>query len=108
MANYGYRIIKARWTSQKEVAFLTGLLIEGIDDVGLINKITTVISHEYKINIRSITIGSNEGIFEGSIMVFVNDTEQLENLIRSLKQISGITSIKRFEPNLNWLLVFKL
>lgn len=101
MANYGYRIIKARWTSQKEVAFLTGLLIEGIDDVGLINKITTVISHEYKINIRSITIGSNEGIFEGSIMVFVNDTEQLENLIRSLKQISGITSIKRFEPNLN-------
>lgn len=101
MANYGYRIIKARWTSQKEVAFLTGLLIEGIDDVGLINKITTVISKEYKVNIRSITIGSNEGIFEGSIMVFVNDTEQLENLIRSLKQISGITSIKRFEPNLN-------
>lgn len=101
MANYGYRIIKARWTSQKEVAFLTGLLIEGIDDVGLINKITTVISQEYKVNIRSITIGSNEGIFEGSIMVFVNDTEQLENLIRSLKQISGITSIKRFEPNLN-------
>jgi guanosine-3',5'-bis(diphosphate) 3'-pyrophosphohydrolase len=101
MANYGYRIIKARWTSQKELAFLTGLQIVGIDDVGLINKITTVISQEYKINIRSITIGSNEGIFEGSIMVFVNDTEQLDNLIKSLKQISGITSINRFDPNVS-------
>ena len=101
MANYGYRIIKAKWTSQKELAFLTGLQIVGIDDVGLINKITTVISQEFKLNIRSITIGSNEGIFEGSIMVFVNDTEQLDHLIRSLKQIKGITSVTRFEPNSN-------
>lgn len=101
MANYGYRIIKAKWTSQKELAFLTGLQIVGIDDVGLINKITTVISQEFKLNIRSITIGSNEGIFEGSIMVFVNDTEQLEHLIRSLTQIKGITSVTRFEPNSN-------
>lgn len=101
MANYGYRIIKAKWTSQKELAFLTGLQIVGIDDVGLINKITTVISQEFKINIRSITIGSNEGIFEGSIMVFVNDTEQLDRLIRNLKEIKGITSVNRFEPNSN-------
>lgn len=85
----------------KELAFLTGLQIVGIDDVGLINKITTVISQEFKLNIRSITIGSNEGIFEGSIMVFVNDTEQLDHLIRSLKQIKGITSVTRFEPNSN-------
>lgn len=101
MANYGYRIIKARWTSQKELAFLTGLQIVGIDDVGLVNKITTVISHEFKVNIRSITIGSNEGIFEGSIMVFVNNTEQLEHLIHTLKGIKGITSVTRFEPNVN-------
>lgn len=101
MANYGYRIIKARWTSQKEVAFLTGLQIVGIDDVGLVNKITTVISQEFKINIRSITISSNEGIFEGSIMVFVNDTQQLERLLENLKEIKGITSVTRFDPNVN-------
>lgn len=99
MANYGYRIIKARWTSQKELAFLTGLEIIGIDDVGLVNKITTVISHDFKVNIRSITISGNEGIFEGSIMIFVNDTEQLDNLIQHLKQIKGITGVTRFEPN---------
>jgi guanosine-3',5'-bis(diphosphate) 3'-pyrophosphohydrolase len=99
MANYGYRILKAKWTSQKELAFLTGLDIVGIDDVGLVNKITTVISHEFKVNIRSITISSNEGIFEGSIMVFVNDTEQLDQLIKHLKMIRGITGVTRFNPD---------
>jgi len=98
MANYGYRILKARWASlQNNIAFLTGLKIVGIDDVGLVNKITTVISHDFNVNIRSLSISSNEGIFEGDIMVFVNDTAQLDNLIRNLKQISGITGVTRYE-----------
>lgn len=97
MANYGYRIVKAKWTSQQELAFLTGLRIVGIDDVGLVNRITTVISQDFKINIRSITIGSNQGIFEGSIMVYVNNTEHLDSLIKKLKQIKGITGITRFD-----------
>ncbi|MFC6101749.1 RelA/SpoT family protein [Olivibacter domesticus] len=97
MANYGYRIVKAKWTSQQELAFLTGLRIVGIDDVGLVNRITTVISQDFKINIRSITISSNQGIFEGSIMVYVNNTEHLDSLIKKLKQIKGITGITRFD-----------
>jgi len=97
MANYAYRIVKAKWTSQQELAFLTGLSILGIDDVGLVNRITKVISEDFKINIRSITISSNEGIFEGSIMVYVNSTAHLENLINKLKQIRGITGVTRFE-----------
>jgi len=97
MANYAYRIVKAKWTSQKEIAFLTGLSILGIDDVGLVNRITKVISEDFKINIRSITISSNEGIFEGSIMIFVNSTEHLDSLIKRLKQIKGITAVNRFE-----------
>lgn len=101
MANYGYRIIKARWTSHKELAFLTGLRIVGIDDVGLVNKITTIIYHDFKINIRSMSISSNEGIFEGSIMIFVSDTEQLNRLIRNLTQIRGVTAVTRFEPDSN-------
>jgi GTP pyrophosphokinase len=97
MANYAYRVVKAKWTSQKELAFLTGIKIIGLDDVGLVNRITSVISQEFNVNIRSITISSNEGIFEGSIMVYVKDTEQLENLIRTLKKIRGITTISRFD-----------
>ncbi|MCL7987597.1 bifunctional (p)ppGpp synthetase/guanosine-3',5'-bis(diphosphate) 3'-pyrophosphohydrolase [Sphingobacterium sp. lm-10] len=98
MANYGYRILKAQWSSsQGNVSFLTGLRIVGIDDVGLVNKITTVISRNFNVNIRSLSISSNEGIFEGNIMVFVNDIEQLDNLISNVMRIPGITSVSRYE-----------
>ncbi|HTK18368.1 MAG TPA: ACT domain-containing protein, partial [Mucilaginibacter sp.] len=68
-----------------------------IDDVGLINKLTTVISNDFKVNMRSITVDSDNGIFEGSIMVYVNDTEHLDNLIKRLKQVKGVTSVNRFD-----------
>jgi guanosine-3',5'-bis(diphosphate) 3'-pyrophosphohydrolase len=97
MANYGYRVVKARWTNQQELAFLTGLRITGIDDVGLINKLTTVISNDFKVNMRSITVDSDNGIFEGSIMVYVNDTEHLDNLIKRLKTVNGVTAVTRFD-----------
>jgi GTP pyrophosphokinase len=99
MSNYGYRIVKARWNSQKELAFLTGLHITGIDDVGLINKITTVISSDFKVNMRSITVDTDQGIFEGSIMVYVNNTIHLDNLIKKLKEVDGVTSVSRFDSN---------
>jgi len=99
MSNYGYRIVKARWNSQKELAFLTGLHITGIDDVGLINKITTVISSDFKVNMRSITVDTDDGIFEGSIMVYVNNTKHLDNLINKLKEVVGVTSVTRFDSN---------
>lgn len=97
MANYGYRIVKARWTNQQELAFLTGLRITGIDEVGLINQLTTVISNDFKVNIRSITVDSDNGIFEGQIMVYVNDTDHLDNLIRKLKTVKGVTGVNRFD-----------
>jgi len=97
LSSFGYRIIKARWTNQKEIAFLTGIRITGIDDVGVINNITKVISNDFKVNIRSITVEGNEGIFEGAIMVFVNDTGHLEDLIKKLKTVSGILSVTRFD-----------
>lgn len=97
MSNYGYRIVKAKWTSQKELAFLTGLQIVGFDDMGLINNITQVISNDFKVNMRSITVDSNDGIFEGTIMVYVNNREHLENLIRRLKEVHGVTQVTRFD-----------
>ncbi len=97
MSNYGYRIIKAKWTSQKELAFLAGLRLTGIDRVGLVNDVTKIISNELKVNMRSIKIETNEGIFEGNIMLFVNDTEHLETLMKKLNKVPGIVNVTRFD-----------
>ncbi|RZK48390.1 MAG: bifunctional (p)ppGpp synthetase/guanosine-3',5'-bis(diphosphate) 3'-pyrophosphohydrolase [Pedobacter sp.] len=97
MSNYGYRIVKAKWNRQKELTFLTGLHIVGIDDVGLINNITKVISNDFKVNMRSITVDTNDGIFEGSIKIFVNDKEHLDQLIQNLLEVKGVTGVSRFD-----------
>ncbi|HWW37749.1 RelA/SpoT family protein [Pedobacter sp.] len=97
MANYGYRIVKAKWNRQKELTFLTGLHIIGIDDVGLINNITKVISNDFKVNMRSITVDTDNGIFDGSIMIYVNDKEHLDKLIENLLEVRGVTGVTRFD-----------
>jgi guanosine-3',5'-bis(diphosphate) 3'-pyrophosphohydrolase len=99
MSSFGYRIVKAKWNSQKQLAFLTGLRITGIDEVGLINNLTQIISNDFKVNMRSITFDTDEGIFNGTIMVYVNDTQHLDNLTKKLRQVKGITDVSRFDSN---------
>jgi guanosine-3',5'-bis(diphosphate) 3'-pyrophosphohydrolase len=101
MSSFGYRILKAKWTSQKQLAFLTGLRITGIDEVGLINNLTQVISYDFKVNMRSITVDSDQGIFNGTIMIYVNDTKHLEDLIDRLKQVQGISEVVRFDSEVD-------
>lgn len=98
MSNYGYRIVKAKWASQKENDFLAGLKIIGTDRVGLINDVTKVISDELKVNMRSITIDTDTGIFDGKISLYVNDTIHLELLINKLEKVSGVVKVSRFDP----------
>ena len=97
IANYGHRIVKTKWAKNKEISFLTGLRIIGMDDVGVVNKITNIISGDLKINISAITIESKEGVFEGTIKLFVHDKEELDELVTRLKSLNGIQSVERFE-----------
>jgi len=97
MSNYAYRIVKARWTNQQQIAFLAGIGFTGIDEVGVVSKISKVISNELKVNMRSISIESNDGIFEGTIMLFVHDTEHLTKLIKKMKEIHGILTVNRID-----------
>ncbi len=97
MSNYAYRIVKAKWTNQQQIAFLAGVRMTGIDEVGVVNKISKVISSELKVNMRSISIDSNDGIFEGTIMLFVHDTHHLDKLIKKLKEIHGILTVSRID-----------
>ena len=97
MANYGHRIVKTKWAKNKEISFLTGLKIVGMDDVGVINKITNIISGDMRINISALTIESGEGLFEGTVKVFVHDKEELGELVERLKKLSGIQTVDRFD-----------
>ena len=97
LANHGNRVVKAKWTSQHEVAFLTGLKIRGTDRVGLINDISKIISDELKVNMSSMSIHTDSGIFEGEIMLYVNDTRHLEQLIQKLEQVEGLVKVRRFD-----------
>ena len=97
LANYAHRIVKTKWAKNNEVSFLTGLKIIGLDDVGVISKITSIISGEMKINIAALTIESNDGLFQGTIKIYVHDKEELEELVNKLKSLDGIESVDRFD-----------
>ncbi|HEX3768411.1 MAG TPA: TGS domain-containing protein, partial [Puia sp.] len=97
LSNYGHRVVKTKWAKNKEISFLTGVRIIGLDDVGVINKITNLISGELRININALTVEAKEGLFEGSIKVYVHDKEELEELVKRLKQLNGIHSVDRFD-----------
>jgi GTP pyrophosphokinase len=97
LANYGHRVVKTKWAKNKEISFLTGLSIVGMDDVGVVNNITTIISGELKINIAAITIESKDGLFEGTIKVYVHDKDELEVLVEKIKSVSGIQQVNRFD-----------
>jgi len=98
LSRYGYRVVKARWnTTDKNAFFPVTLRITGMDDLGIVSNISDVISKDLQVNMRSISIDSNDGMFEGSITLFVKDTQHLEALIRKLKRVKGVLNIKRFE-----------
>lgn len=96
LSSYGHRVVKTKWAKNKEISFLTGLKITGLDDVGVIHKITNLISGELKININAITVEAKEGIFEGNIRLYVHDKEELDELIAELKSLPGIQSVERY------------
>lgn len=97
MSNYAYRIIKARWTSQQKIAFLAGIKVTGIDEVGLVNSITRIISEELNVNMRSLSFDSNDGVFDGTIMLYVHDTKHLTKLMEKMKKITGVINVARID-----------
>jgi guanosine-3',5'-bis(diphosphate) 3'-pyrophosphohydrolase len=99
LSNYAYRVVKAKWTSQELISFLSGLKITGIDEVGLVNNITKIISNELNVNMRSISFDTNDGTFEGTVMVFVHDTNHLTELMKKLKKVNGVLSVSRIDGN---------
>ena len=94
-SNFSYRIITAKWIDSSQSDFKIELLISGIDNVGLINEITKIISNAHNINMISVHFESNDGIFNGNIIVVVKNISILDNLVKNIKKINGIDKVTR-------------
>lgn len=92
---YGYRIVKARWSNKGNGKYDITLMVVGNDDLGIVNNITSVISKEERIVIRSINIDSDDGLFRGSITIQLDDTQRLNALMKKLRTIKGVKGVSR-------------
>jgi guanosine-3',5'-bis(diphosphate) 3'-pyrophosphohydrolase len=97
LSNHGNRVVKAKWMSEQQNAFLAGLRIIGTDRLGLMRDVTDIISNELKVNMRSISIDTETGIFDGQIMLYINNTKHLDDIIRKLEKVPDIMKVSRFE-----------
>ena len=94
-SNYAYRILKSKWILKTDIDFVATINIKGIDSVGLMNKVTQIISKQMNVNIRSINITSDDGVFDGIITLKVRNVSFLKELTTKLEKIKAITSITR-------------
>ena len=99
-SNFGYRIVKVRWTKPAgSESFLANIRISGVDEIGMINRITDVIANYMRVNMRSISVESKEGLFEGNMKVLVAGNKILEGLVRKLEKIKGVTKVSKVTRN---------
>ena len=92
---FGYRIVKAKWSGKGSSQYSITLRVVGNDDIGIVNNITSIISKEEKIIMRSINIDSHDGLFGGIIEVMLEDTSKLDQLIKKLRTVKGVKHVER-------------
>lgn len=101
LSNYGYRVLKTEWEDDPHGSFIAELLITGVDSgVGVIQMLTHEISTNLGLNIRSLSIEGNEGYFEGKVAIFVNNKDQLNLILKTIKKLEGVMSVTRIEKTL--------
>lgn len=96
-SSYGNRILATEWDTHKELSFLVYIYIKGIDSMGLLNEVTQVISRQLNVNIRKLTIETEDGIFEGKIQLWVHDVDDVKTICNNLKKIQNIKQVSRVE-----------
>ncbi|MBR2292126.1 MAG: bifunctional (p)ppGpp synthetase/guanosine-3',5'-bis(diphosphate) 3'-pyrophosphohydrolase [Prevotella sp.] len=92
---YGYRIVKAKWSGKGASQYSITLRVIGNDDIGIVNNLTSIISKDEKLVLRSINIDSHDGLFSGNLEVMINDTTRLEALIKKLRTVKGVKQVER-------------
>jgi GTP pyrophosphokinase len=94
-SNYAYRIMQAKWIDSTKQDFKVILKISGVDNKGMANEVTRIISNNMDVFINGINIKGNEGIFDGNLSLSVKNSAQLDKLIKKLIKIEGIKKVER-------------
>ena len=97
LSKYAYRMMKARWSSKAAKQFEVKLAFTGIDDLGLVNQITQIISEDMEVNMRAISMETHDGIFRGFVSVLIMNKSHLEDLITKLKNVTGVHTVERIK-----------
>ena len=92
---YGYRVVKARWSGKGSSQYSITLRVVGNDDIGIVNNLTSIISKDEKLVLRSINIDSHDGLFSGNLVVMLEDTSRLEALLKKLRTVRGVKQVER-------------
>ena len=92
---YGYRVVKARWSGKGSSQYSITLRVVGNDDIGIVNNLTSIISKDEKLVLRSINIDSHDGLFRGNLVVMLEDTSRLEALLKKLRTVRGVKQVER-------------
>ena len=92
---FGYRIVRATWSGKGSSQYQITLRVIGNDDLGIVNNLTSIISKDEKLILRSINLDSNDGLFRGNLVVMLNDNTRLEGLIKKLRTVRGVKSVER-------------
>ncbi|HKK66936.1 MAG TPA: ACT domain-containing protein, partial [Bacteroidales bacterium] len=95
MATFGDRIIEVDWKVQKILSFPARIKMEGIDDIGIVYRVTQIISTEADVNMKTVSFNTEDGIFSGEIDLFVHNANDLEDLLKRLRKINGIKKVYR-------------
>ena len=92
---FGYRVVKARWSGKGSSQYSITLRVIGNDDIGIVNNLTSIISKDEKLVLRSINIDSHDGLFSGNLVIMINDNTHLESLIKKLRTVRGVKQVSR-------------
>lgn len=95
LSKYGYRVMKASWTASFHNSFVADLVITGIDDIGVVQRLTNILTNRLRVNMRSISMDGKEGYYEGRISVVVNNKDQLNFIIKTLMEDESVSSVTR-------------
>ena len=92
---FGYRIVRAKWSGKGSSQYSIALRVIGTDDIGIVNNLTSIISKDEKLVLRSINIDSHDGLFSGTLVVMINDNTRLEALMKKLRTVRGVKQVDR-------------